>query len=151
MAEGLQIGRVARETGLGIHAIRFYEREGLLKEPLRSEGGYRLFDSDSVEDLKFIGKAQELGFSLAKIRDLLVLRRTRTLEGCLHVRDLLDQKLVTVQEKIQELQKLESELKSALRKCHQDLKRNRGKPERLCPVLEELGRHDLKSHAKRKV
>ncbi len=139
MTQGLHIGKVARETGFGIHAIRFYEREGLLKKPIRSEGGYRLFDRDSVSDLKFIRRAQELGFSLNEIRELLVLRRTRS-EECFHVRDLLRQKLGRVEEKIKDLTRLESELKAALRKCNQDLKRSKNKVERSCPVLEELGR-----------
>ena len=139
MTQGLHIGKVAGETGFGIHAIRFYEREGLLKKPIRSEGGYRLFDRDSVSDLKFIRRAQKLGFSLNEIRELLVLRRTCS-DECFHVRDLLKQKLDRVKEKISDLARLESELKAALRKCNQDLKRSKNKVERSCPVLEELGR-----------
>ncbi len=146
MSQGLQIGKVAQETGLGIHAIRFYEREGLLKQPIRSEGGFRLFDRDSVRDLKFIPKAQELGFSLSEIRELLVLRRT-TSEGCSHVRDLLTEKLEAVQKKIQELEALENEIRSALRKCNRDLKRSGDRIEKACPVLEELGRSNGKEEA----
>lgn len=139
MSQGLQIGKVAQETGLGIHAIRFYEREGLLKQPHRSEGGFRLFDRDSVQDLKFIRKAQELGFSLSEVRELLVLRRS-TSQGCSHVRGLLGQKLEAVRKKIGELEKLEGELKSALQKCNRDLRRAPARAEKACPVLEELGR-----------
>jgi DNA-binding transcriptional MerR regulator len=139
MSQGLQIGKVAQETGLGIHAIRFYEREGLLRQPTRSEGGFRLFDLDSVRDLKFIRKAQELGFSLSGIRELLVLRRTES-QACSHVRSLLSEKLETVQKKIQELVQLENEIKSALRKCNRDLKRAGSRIEKACPVLEELAR-----------
>ena len=139
MSQGLHIGKVARETGVGIHAIRFYEREGLLKVPLRSEGGYRIFDQDNLCDLKFIRKAQELGFSLAEIHELLVLRRS-TSQGCSHVRDLLRQKLDLVGAKIQELERLRSELKVGLRKCNRDLKRTANRVEKSCPVLEELAR-----------
>ncbi len=139
MPQGLRIGEVARQTGLGIDAIRFYEREGLLREPGRSEGGFRLFDRESIRDLKFIRKAQDLGFSLVEIRELLLLRRTRPQE-CSHVRDLLRQKLDLVEEKIRGLLKLEDELKAALRKCDRDLKRAGNKVEKRCPVLEELGR-----------
>ncbi len=139
MIEGLQIGKVAQETGLGIHAIRFYEREGLLKPPIRSEGGFRLFDQNSVCDLKFIRKAQELGFSLSEIRELLVLRRTES-QACSHVRDLLGQKLKAVRAKIAELERLQSEIQSALRKCNRDLRRLPARAEKACPVLEELGR-----------
>ncbi|HZU43003.1 MAG TPA: heavy metal-responsive transcriptional regulator [Terriglobales bacterium] len=139
MSQGLQIGKAAREAGLGIHAIRFYEREGLLKQPTRSEGGFRLFDQDAVRDLKFIRKAQGLGFSLSEIRELLVLRRT-TSEGCSHVRDLLSQKLDAVRKKVAELEKLEGEIKAALQKCNRDLRRAPARVEKACPVLEELGR-----------
>ncbi len=139
MSQGLQIGKVARETGLSIHAIRFYEREGLLKEPVRSEGGYRLFDQDGIRDLKFISKAQELGFSLTEIRELLVLRRTSP-QGCSHVRDLLKQGLQRVEEKIRDLTRLQDELNAALQKCNRDLKRSGHRTEKSCPVLEELGR-----------
>lgn len=139
MSQGVQIGEVARQTGLGIDAIRFYEREGLLRESARTEGGFRLFDRESIRDLKFIRKAQELGFSLVEIRELLVLRRTRPQE-CSHVRNLLRHKLDLVEEKIRGLLKLEDELKAALRKCNRDLKRAGNKVERHCPVLEELGR-----------
>lgn len=138
MAQGLHIGKVAQKTGLGIHAIRFYEREGLLREPARSECGYRLFDQDTVEDLKFIGKAQDLGFTLSEIREFLVLRRTT--RGCSHVRDLLDRKLEAVRSKMAELEKLEAELRSALTKCNRALRQKPGRVEKACPVLEELGR-----------
>ena len=139
MRQGLQIGEVAKETGIGIHAIRFYERQGLLREPARSEGGYRLFGEDSVRELKFIRKAQALGFSLSEIHELLVLRRT-TSQGCFHVRELLRQKLTTVRRKIEELEGIKHELVSALRRCDQDLKRAGNGTERVCPVLQELGR-----------
>lgn len=139
MRRRLHIGEVAKETGLGIHAIRFYERQGLLRGSARSEGGYRLFDEDSVRDLKFIRRAQTLGFSLSEIHELLVLRRT-TSQGCSHVRELLSQKLTAVREKIEELDGMKNELKSALRKCDQDLKRAGNGTERACPVLQELGR-----------
>ncbi|MGH9358772.1 MAG: heavy metal-responsive transcriptional regulator [Terriglobia bacterium] len=144
MKQGLQIGEVAKETGLGIHAIRFYEREGLLREPARTEGGYRLFAEDSVSDLKFIRRAQNLGFSLSEIRELLILRRT-TSQGCAHVRELLKQKLIAVRNKIAELERMKYELQVALRKCDQDLKRAGNKTERACPVLAELGRSNAAS------
>lgn len=139
MPQRVQIGEVARQTGLSIHTIRFYEREGLLREPVRSEGGYRLFDQDGIRDLKFIRKAQELGFSLTEIRELLVLRRNSP-QGCSHVRDLLKQALQRVEGKVRDLTRLQDELKAALRKCDRDLKRSGNKAEKSCPVLEELSR-----------
>ncbi len=139
MGQGLQIGKVAREVGVGIHAIRFYERQGLVRAPVRSEGGYRLFDRNSVSDLKFIRKAQELGFTLAEIRELMVLRREST-QACSHVRDLLSGKLEMVNQKIAELAKLRGELRTALRKCNRGLKQTGRGVEKSCRVLQELAR-----------
>jgi len=62
--DGAQIGKVASQTGLSIDAIRFYEREGLLSKPMRSEGRFRLYREQDIQQLRFIRKAQELGFSL---------------------------------------------------------------------------------------
>lgn len=139
MSESWHIGQVAKETGLSVHAIRFYEREGLLKAPARSEGRFRIFDQEALRELKFIRKAQELGFSLVEIRELLVLRRTRS-QACSHVRDLLSKALGRVDEKIEELAKLQGELTSALRKCNRDLKRSGNMAEKSCPVINELDR-----------
>jgi DNA-binding transcriptional MerR regulator len=75
MTQGLQIGVVARETGLTVDAIQFYEKSGLLKRPPRSEGGFRLFRQKDLEDLRFVRKAQELGFSLNEVRELAFLTK----------------------------------------------------------------------------
>src|SRR5207248_2435188 len=72
-AGAAKIGQVAQETGLTIDTIRFYEKQGLLKHSVRTEGGFRLFGSSEIETLKFVRKGQELGFSLGEIRELLIL------------------------------------------------------------------------------
>jgi DNA-binding transcriptional MerR regulator len=139
MAQGLHIGRVAKETGLSIDTIRFYEREGLLRRPARSDGGFRVFDQNTLRDLEFIRRAQGLGFSLQEIRELLVLRRSQSL-GCSHVQRLLDQHLAVVENKIKELLRLQAELKAALRKCRRESKHSVGREDLPCPVMEELQR-----------
>src|SRR5712671_109548 len=68
-----RIGQVAQETGISIDTIRFYEKQGLLKRSPRTEGGFRLFGLSDIETLRFVRKAQELGFSLNEIRELLIL------------------------------------------------------------------------------
>jgi DNA-binding transcriptional MerR regulator len=103
------IGRVAKQTALSVHAIRFYEREGLLLTPVRSEGPFRILSEDNVGDLKFICRAQELSFSLTEIRELLVLRRTHP-QACAHVRVLLTNAPKRVEEKVADLMKLQHEL-----------------------------------------
>lgn len=136
MPQRLQIGVVAQQAGLTVDAIRFYEKSGLLKRPPRTEGGYRLFRPQDIADLKFIRKAQELGFSLQEIREMLFLQGEH-LKACEHVRELLEQKLLSVHRKIEELQALEKSLAGALQKCKRELKQSVGHEE-CCPVLQEL-------------
>jgi MerR family mercuric resistance operon transcriptional regulator len=138
MARGVQIGKVARATGLSVDTIRFYEKEGLLREPERSEGGFRLYSARDIENLHFIHKAQELGFSLAEIRELLLVQDERT-ESCTHVRDLIQSRLGAVRGKIDDLKRLERHLTQALRKCEDALGDGKaGAAHEHCPVLEEI-------------
>ena len=72
---GMTIGKAAREAGVGVETIRFYERKGLIDQPLRPrEGGFRIYPDHAVHRVRFIRKAQELGFSLSEVEDLLALR-----------------------------------------------------------------------------
>jgi len=134
-----RIGRVAQETGLSIDTIRFYEKQGLLKRSPRTEGGFRLFGISDIETLKFVRKAQELGFSLNEIRELLILRADHV-PACSHVKELLEQKLTAVGQKITELQGLERGLKHALQKCKRELKTAAAGHEECCPVIDEINR-----------
>src|SRR6266705_3175361 len=109
MSPSLHIGHVAKRTGLSVDAIRFYEKAGLLPRPARTEGGFRLFHQREVADLEFIQRAQQLGFSLREIRELFSIQR-HPQEVCVHVRDLIAQKLAVVRTKIDELQTLEAGL-----------------------------------------
>src|SRR5216684_6583894 len=105
--ESLQIGQVSQRTGLSVDAIRFYEKAGLLPRPARTQGGYRVYQQREVADLKFIQQAQQLGFSLNEIRELFSIQR-HPQEACVHVRDLIAQKLTVVRTKIEELRTLEA-------------------------------------------
>jgi DNA-binding transcriptional MerR regulator len=86
VSHAAKIGQVANATGLSIDTIRFYEKQGLLKLSPRSEGGFRLFGAGDIETLKFVRKAQELGFSLNQIRELLILRADHV-PACSHVKE----------------------------------------------------------------
>ncbi len=136
MNSGLQIGKVAAQTGLSIDTIRFYEREGLSSEPQRSEGGYRLYRQAEIDQLQFIRKAQELGFSLQEIRELLI--SNEETEACTHVRDLIDHKLSMVREKLQALKRMEKHLKAALAKCTATLGHSADQQHERCPVIEQI-------------
>jgi MerR family Zn(II)-responsive transcriptional regulator of zntA len=141
-ASSLQIGQVAQRTGLSIDAIRFYERSGLLQHPLRTQGGFRLYQDKEVADLEFIQRAQQLGFSLNEIRELFSIQR-HPHEVCVHVRDLISQKLRIVRAKITELQTMETQLTGALRKCSTALRQPSEHQDR-CPVLETMTKRQIR-------
>lgn len=144
MAQGIQIGKIAEQTGLSIDTIRFYQKIGLVKQPARSAGGFRLFSETEIRDLVFIQKAQELGFSLTEIKQLSVLNQQHD-HACSQVRDLLISKLRDVRDKVHQLLQLEEELKKALRKCNRDLLSNKGSQhEDCCPVLKALDGNSAK-------
>jgi DNA-binding transcriptional MerR regulator len=133
----MQIGAVARKSGLSVDAIRFYERSELLPRPSRTQGGFRQYADTDVETLAFIRRAQSLGFKLSEIRGLLHLRDNR-LQPCAPVRRQLQEKLAGVQRKLADLHKLERELRAALRGCDKEIRK---KPAH-CPVLtEKTGAH----------
>jgi DNA-binding transcriptional MerR regulator len=134
---GIQIGKVSEQTGLSIDAIRFYEKQRLLDRPPRTEGGFRLFNAQDIERIQFIQRAQQLGFSLPEIRELLVLRRDDS-EACSHIRDLLRAKVATVRSKIMELGVLEGQLTKSLRKCERQVKASGDLHTGCCPVIEGI-------------
>ena len=146
MGRALQIGTAAKVTGLSIDAIRFYQKSGLLKPPARSAAGYRLFTDVEIADLQFIAKAQDLGFSLAEIKELVSLRNENG-RVCPEVRALIRRKLQNVRQKIAVLQEMESELARGLRACDRALK-GRTAAQSACPMIEEIAtgrrkhRHD---------
>jgi len=128
----MQIGIVAKKIGLSVDAIRFYERNGLLPRPQRTEGGFRRYGESDVETLSFVRRVQGLGFKLSEIRGLLSLRGSR-LQPCAPVRRRLQEKLADVQRKLADLQKLDGELRLALRSCDREMRKRSAH----CPILTE--------------
>jgi len=128
----MQIGIVAKKIGLSVDAIRFYERNGLLPRPPRTQGGFRRYGENDVESLAFVRRVQGLGFKLSEIRGLLNLRGNR-LQPCAPVQRRLQEKLADVQRKLRDLHKLEHELRLALRSCNKELR----KQDAHCPILRE--------------
>src|SRR5579859_4373947 len=133
----VQIGDVAARTGLTVDAIRFYERERLLHAAARSSGGFRLFSGGDIEDLTFIRNAQELGFSLDEIRELLNLKHASH-PDCSQVEQLLEHKIGIVRGKIAALRRLERDLRRAAADCKLNLRRVSDGPTESCPVLAEI-------------
>jgi len=93
----LRIGEVASRTGVSIDTLRYYEKRRLLGRSRRSSGGFRLFAPEAVERVLFIKQAQDLGFSLAEIGELLA---TGGADECRKVRDLLRTKLGELDERM---------------------------------------------------
>lgn len=135
----MQIGELAKRTALSVDAIRFYEKQRLLPKATRSAGGFRLFTVDDIQHVQFIRQMHELGFSLREIKELMGLR-ARKAAACECVRQLLHQKLADMRAKMRDLQKLECELLSDLRKCDRELKHRRQHAASGCPILEQAAR-----------
>lgn len=106
---GILIGDVAERTGLTAPTIRYYESIGLLAPAPRSATGYRRYSDTTVEELRFIKKAQSLGFSLEEIGEILKLSRAGD-TPCSHVLDLSRRHLKAVEERIQQLTRFRDQL-----------------------------------------
>ncbi|MGA8596149.1 MAG: heavy metal-responsive transcriptional regulator [Bryobacteraceae bacterium] len=134
---GIQIGKVSEQTGVSIDAIRFYEKQRLLECPPRTGGGFRLFTPHDVDRIQFIRGAQQLGFSLTEIRELLFLQHDHR-RTCSHVRELLEAKVAEVRNRIRKLNVLETHLTKSLRTCERKLKTQGDAHDGCCPVLDEI-------------
>ncbi|MBT3499378.1 MAG: MerR family DNA-binding protein [Gemmatimonadales bacterium] len=114
--EHLTIGQLAASAGVGRETIRYYQRQGLLEGPPRSAAGYRQYPVPVVDRLRFIRRAQELGFTLAEIAELLTLRVDET-SACSTVEVKAREKLMTVEQKIADLRGIGDALASLVEKC----------------------------------
>ena len=129
--KALTIGRLARVAGVNLETVRYYERCGLLAKPPRSRSGYRLFPVEAARRLRFIRRAQELGFSLGEIRELLSLRVSRTAKSA-DVRKRAEAKIVDIDAKIKSLDSMKRTLRKLTNACE-----GCG-PVAECPILESL-------------
>jgi DNA-binding transcriptional MerR regulator len=135
--QGLTRGQLAQRVGINLETVRFYEKEGLLPLASRTASGYRQFAEAAVDRLEFVKQAKDLGFSLAEIRELLVLQDGNG-RSCTEVRDRLQNKLIAVLVKKAELSSLEAHLRSAIQKCNRELKRLGSRHGDQCPVLKQM-------------
>lgn len=132
--ETLSIGQVARRVGVGVETVRFYEREGLLEEPPRRASGYRQYSEQVVKRIHFIKRAQQLGFSLKEILELLTLRVDGQ-TSCEQAKERATAKLAEVEQKIIELQRMRQALLHVTSLCAGE------GPKGCCPLLDALD-HD---------
>jgi MerR family copper efflux transcriptional regulator len=127
----LRIGEVAERGGVNLQTIRYYEREGLLPEPPRLASGYRMFPEDAVRRVRFIKHAQELGFSLSEIKELLSLRLDGRGDSA-EVRRLSQAKIAAIEEKIRTLKKMKRVLSELTERC------SGCGPTSECPILDSI-------------
>lgn len=125
----MSIGALSKESGVGIETIRYYERMGLLTPQARKASGYRVFNRDSFKTLRFLKHAQELGFSLAEIKDLLKLRANKE-SRCEDVQTRASKHLQDVDEKIKKLESIHMVLSKLIRQCRSK------KTSDSCPILD---------------
>lgn len=130
-----KIGEVAREAGVGVETIRFYEREGLLPEPPRRRAvhhrGYRVYGPESLHRLRFILRAKQLGFSLAEIRSLLELQSSEEVD-CQIIREKAEHHLSDVEDRLKDLQRMRHALQQLIDQCDKTADLDG------CPFLEYL-------------
>ena len=131
----LSIGQVARRAGVGVETVRFYEREGELSEPPRRASGYRQYSEEVVTRLRFIKRAQQLGFSLKEISELLLLR-VDAQTSCEEVKGRTEAKIAEVERKLVELQRMRQALLQVHALC------TGPGPTSACPMLEALDQQE---------
>lgn len=128
----LTIGKIAELSGLSTDAIRYYEKEGLVAPLQKSEAGYRLYNDEAVRRLHFIKQAQQCGFSLAEIGQLLTLQRADT-SCCSDVRKLAVEKKLQLEAKIRDMKAMSAALDGLITGCTAD-----SEPVDQCPILSTL-------------
>lgn len=131
------IGQVAKQAGVGVETVRFYEREGLLPEPDRKESGYRQFDENVVDRLRFIRRAKDLGFTLKEVKELLSLRLDPE-TTCAAVKQRAEAKIADIDEKMRSLRRMKKVLGKLTESCS-----GHG-PVDDCPILEALNPQERK-------
>lgn len=129
MTKPLTIGALARAAGVHIETVRYYQRRGLLPTPPRPPGGIRSYSADTLQRLRFIKRAQEIGFTLREVIDLLRLGDRH----CRQTRTLAESKRADIDGRIRDLKRMQRTLNRLIRACATN-------PRRRCPIIDSLTR-----------
>lgn len=113
--EKLSIGKLAEISGVGVETVRFYQRKELLREP-KAVGRFRTYNEDDAQRIKFIKRAQDLGFTLNEVKELLELN-TKNRVTCEAVRSKTETKIKEVEEKISDLERMRASLIQLTKTC----------------------------------
>jgi MerR family copper efflux transcriptional regulator len=128
----ISTGQLAKAACVGVETVRFYERKGLLDAPARKGSGYRQYDDGSVERLRFIRRAQQVGFTLKEIQDLLALRGDPDARRA-DVRERAAGKIADIDAKVRDLMAMRESLANLLTSCEGD------GPASGCPIITAFG------------
>jgi len=128
MEKKITIGKAATASNVSIETIRYYQRRQLIQEPPKPLDGYRHYPDETISQIKFIKRAQSIGFSLKEIETLLELGN----QQCSETRDLASSKLVLVKNKIKDLRSIERTLKDLITHC--ELSDN----DEYCPLIDSI-------------
>jgi len=133
---GLKIGEVAERAEVNLQTLRYYEREKLLPEPPRLSSGYRAYPDSTVRCVRFIKRAQDIGFTLAEIRELLSLRIDPTRQKT-EVRGIAQAKIADIESKIRTLKAMKTALQHLTERC------SGCGPANECPILESIDSEEV--------
>ena len=129
--EDLTIGKLAKKAGVNVETVRYYEQRGLIEQPPKPRLGYRHYSPDLIHRIRFIKHAQELGFTLGEIIELLALRVEPT-TACNDVKDQAKAKIADIAKKIKALQRMKRTLSGLVSACEKRTSTTE------CPILEAL-------------
>ena len=129
----MTVGDVANLAGVNVQTVHYYERRGVIPTPARNESNYRVYGPETVSRIRFVQRAQELGFSLKDIRDLLTLRASPR-SRCDQVRRRAELKIQDIDEKIRTMRAMRKALSKVVGEC------SGSGPITECPILESLDR-----------
>jgi Hg(II)-responsive transcriptional regulator len=124
------ISEAAGQAGVNVQTLRYYERLGLFPKPPRRSSGYREFPDDAVRIVRFIKRAQELGFSLDEVEELLQLRRSSRRDRG-RIRKVAAHRILQINQKIAELDRMRKALRGLVDACHEGTTLD-------CPIIETL-------------
>lgn len=131
MDASLTIGKLAESAGVNIETLRYYQRRGLLDAPPKPYTGYRRYDQRHVTRIRFIKRAQTLGFTLSEVAELI------TLDGgtgaCAETRDVASRKLALIEQRVADLVAMQGALRRLVRQC------DASGPDTFCPIIDALG------------
>ena len=136
----MRTGQVARQAGVNVETLRYYERRGLLQAPPREESGYRAYSSEAVRVVRFVKRAQELGFSLDEVEALLDLADGGP-DACETVQRLTAERMAELDRRIADLQAIHDSLQRLLATC------DRPRDDRECPLIRSIAADADRGHA----